>query len=45
VGVTGQILQDMLSVRDGVSHTDNPRVLVELAFKLGVGLCKVWFPR
>jgi hypothetical protein len=41
VGVTGQILQDMLSVRDGVPHTDDPFVLVELAFKLGVGLCKV----
>ena len=41
VGVTGQILQDMLRVRDGVPHTDNPRVLVELAFKLGVGLFKV----
>jgi len=41
VGVTGQILQDMLSVRDGVSHTDNPRVLVELAFKLVVDLFKV----
>jgi hypothetical protein len=41
VGVTGQILKDMLSVRDGVPHTDNPFVLVELAFKLGVGLFKV----
>ena len=41
VGVTGQILQDMLSVRDGVPNTDNPRMLVELAFKLGVGLFKV----
>jgi hypothetical protein len=41
VGVTGQILKDMLSVRDGVPYTDDPRVLVELAFKLGVGLLKV----
>lgn len=41
VGVTGQILKDMLSVRDGVPHADDPLVLVELAFKLGVGLCKV----
>ena len=41
VGVTGQILQDILRVRDGVPHTDNPRVLVELGFKLGVGLFKV----
>lgn len=41
VGVTGQILQDILGVRDGVPHTDNPRVLVELGFKLGVGLFKV----
>ena len=28
-------------MRDRVSHTDDPLVLVELAFKLGVGLCKV----
>ncbi len=41
VGVTGQILQDMLRIGDGVPHTDNPRVLVELGFKLGVGLFKV----
>jgi hypothetical protein len=41
VGVTGQILQDMLSVRDGVPHADDPLVLVELAFKLGVGLLQV----
>jgi hypothetical protein len=41
VGVTGQILQDMLRIGDGVPHTDNPRVLVELAFKSGVGLLKV----
>jgi len=41
VGVTGQIFQDMLSVRDGVPHTDDPFVFVELAFKLGVGLFKV----
>jgi len=31
----------MLRIGDGVSHTDNPRVLVELGFKLGVGLFKV----
>src|SRR5512136_1023438 len=42
VGVTGQILKDMLSVRDGVPHADDPLVLVELAFKLGVGLLQVW---
>jgi hypothetical protein len=41
VGVTGQILQDMLRIGDGVPNTDDPRVLVELAFKLGVGLFKV----
>ena len=41
VGVTGQILQDMLSVRDGVPHTDDPFVLIELAFKVGVDLFKV----
>lgn len=41
VGVTGQILQDMLRVRDGVPYADNPRVLVELAFKVGVSLFKV----
>ncbi len=41
VGVTSQILQDMLRVRDGVPHTDNPLVLVELAFKVGVSLFKV----
>jgi hypothetical protein len=41
VGVTGQILKDMLRVRDGVPHTDNPLVLVELAFKVGVSLFKV----
>ena len=41
VGVTGQILQDMLRIGDGVPHTDNPRVLVEIGFKLGVGLFKV----
>jgi hypothetical protein len=31
----------MLRIGDGVPHTDNPRVLVELCFKLGVGLFKV----
>jgi len=31
----------MLRVRDGVPHTDNPLVLVELAFNLGVDLFKV----
>ena len=41
VGVTGQILKDMLSVGNGVPHTDDPFVLVELAFKLGVDLFKV----
>ncbi len=41
VGVTSQILQDMLRMRDGVPHTDNPLVLVELAFKVGVSLFKV----
>jgi hypothetical protein len=41
VGVTGQILKDVLRVRDGVPHTDNPLVLVELAFKVGVSLFKV----
>ena len=41
VGVTSQILQDMLRVRDGVPHTDNPLVLVELTFKVGVNLFKV----
>ena len=41
VGVTGQILKDMLSVRDGVPHTDNPFVFVELAFKLVDGFFKV----
>jgi len=41
VGVTGQILKDMLRVRDGVPHADDPLVLVELAFKLGVGLLQV----
>ena len=41
VGVTGQILQDMLSVSNGVPHTDDPLVLVELGFKLGVGFFKV----
>jgi len=41
VCITGQILQDTLSVRDGVPHADDPLVLVELAFKLGVGLFKV----
>ena len=41
VGVTGQILQDMLSVRDGVPYTDDPLVLVELGVKLGVRLFKV----
>jgi len=41
VGVTGQILKDMLRVRDGVPHTDNPLVFVELAFKVEVGLFKV----
>jgi len=32
VGVTGQILQDMLSVRDRGPHTDDPFMFVELAF-------------
>jgi len=41
VGITGQIVQDMLRVRDGGPHTDNPLVFVEFAFKLGAGLCKV----
>ncbi len=41
VGITGQILKDMLRVGDGVPHTDDPLVLVELAFKLGVDLFKV----
>ena len=41
VGVTGQIFQDMLSVRDGVPYTDDPLVLVELGVKLGVRLFKV----
>ena len=41
VGVTGQILKDMLSMRDGVPHTDDPLVLVELIFKLKVGFFKV----
>jgi len=31
----------MLSVRDGVPHTDDPVVLVEFTFNLGVGLFKV----
>jgi hypothetical protein len=31
----------MLRVRDGVPHTDNPLVLVELAFKVLVSLCNV----
>jgi hypothetical protein len=41
VGITGQILKDMLRVGDRVPHTDDPLVLVELAFKLGVDLFKV----
>lgn len=41
VGVTGQILQDMLRIRDGVPNTDDPFVFVELTFKLVVGLLKV----
>jgi hypothetical protein len=41
VGVTGQILQDMLSVSNGVPHTDDPLVLVELALKRVVGFFKV----
>jgi hypothetical protein len=41
VGVTGQILKDMLSVRDGIPYTDDPLVLVELALKLGVGISKI----
>ncbi len=31
----------MLRIGDGVSHTDNPRVLVEFVFKLVVGLLGV----
>jgi len=41
VGVAGQILQDVLGVRDGVPHADDPRMFVELVFKLGVGLLQV----
>jgi hypothetical protein len=41
VGVTGQILKDMLRIGDGVPHTDDPLVFEELAFKLGVSLFKV----
>jgi hypothetical protein len=41
VSVTGQILQDMLSVRDGVPYTDDPFMLVELGFELGASLFKV----
>jgi hypothetical protein len=41
VGVTGEILKDMLSVRDGIPYTDDPLVLVELALKLGVGVFKI----
>jgi len=41
VSVTGQILQDVLSVRDGVPYTDDPVVFVEFTFNLGVGLFKV----
>ena len=41
VGVTGQILQDILRIGDGVPHTDNPLVLVELTLKVGVNLFKV----
>ena len=32
VGITGEILKDMLRVRDGGPHTDDPLVFVELAF-------------
>src|SRR5512137_1752821 len=38
VGVTGQILQDMLRIGNGVPHTDDPLVFVELIVKLVVGL-------
>src|SRR5512136_628672 len=38
VGVTGQILKDVLRIGNGVPHTDDPLVLVELIFKLVVGL-------
>jgi hypothetical protein len=41
VGITGQILQDVLRIGDGVSHTDDPLVLVKLAFKLALSLFKV----
>ena len=41
VGVTGEILKDMLSVRDGIPYTDDPVVFVEFTFKLGVGLLQV----
>jgi hypothetical protein len=41
VGVTGQILKDVLRIGNGVPHTDDPFVLVELAFKLGVDFFKV----
>ena len=41
VSVTGEILKDMLSVRDGIPYTDDPLVFVELALKLGVGLLQV----
>jgi hypothetical protein len=41
VGVTGQILKDVLRIGDGVSHTDDPLVFVKLAFKLVLSLFKV----
>ena len=41
VGVTGQILKDVLRIGNGVPHTDDPLVFVKFAFKVGVGFFKV----
>ena len=41
VGVASEILKDVLRIGDGVPHTDDPLVLIELAFKLVVGLFEV----